>query len=128
MLARILALVAVAVPAGAAGEAVAQPKPQPLPAFVDMTSDADVGRREAPAVSPATVYRAAAAGRVTLSCLVDVHGLAEKCQVTAETPRSQGLAEAALELRPTLKLAPAKGPDGAPANAIMVVNLRFQGP
>src|SRR5689334_17646519 len=61
------------------------------------------------AIWPRGAYAAGKSGRVTLSCLIDVHGLAEWCKVTGETPPGQGFGKAALELKPTFKLPPAQG-------------------
>jgi hypothetical protein len=69
---------------------------------------------------------AVAEGHVTLQCLVDAHGLAETCKVGSESPAGKNLGRAALRLRTTLKLKPAAGPDGQPANAVMAVNVRFK--
>jgi hypothetical protein len=67
-----------------------------------------------------------AEGHVTLQCLVDAHGLAETCKVGSEAPAGKNLGRAALRLRTTLKLKPATGADGQPANAVMAINVRFK--
>jgi beta-lactamase regulating signal transducer with metallopeptidase domain len=66
-------------------------------------------------------------GQVTLSCRVDVHGLAEHCDVVSESPKDRHFATAALEMRSTLKLAPAQGPDG-PIESTMLVGFSFKQP
>jgi TonB family protein len=104
------------------------PKAPPTAATIDMASDQEGGRSDFTAIWPATAYKAGVDARVTLSCLVDVHGLAERCEVASETPANQGFGRAALELRPTLKLKPATGPDGAPVNATMSIKIRFKAP
>jgi hypothetical protein len=104
------------------------PKAPPVAAVVDMAGDADMAPRDFVAIWPGAAYQTATAGKVTLVCKVDVHGLAERCQVGAETPKNKGFGKAALELRPTFKLDPAKGPDGAPVDAMMSINVRFVPP
>jgi len=80
------------------------------------------------AVWPKAAYAAGKDGRVTLSCLIDVHGLAEWCKVAAETPPGQGFGKAALEMKATFKLTPAKGPDGKPVAKVMRINVGFHQP
>ena len=69
---------------------------------------------------------AVAEGHVTLQCLVDAHGLAETCKVGSESPAGKNLGRAALRQRTLLKLQPAAGPDGRPADAMMAINVRFK--
>lgn len=64
-------------------------------------------------------------GRVTLSCLIDVHGIAEWCKVAGEVPAGRRFGQAALAMRPLLKIAPANGPDGKPVAKVMTINLGF---
>ena len=64
-------------------------------------------------------------GHVTLQCLVDAHGLAETCKVGSESPAGKNLGRAALRQRTLLKVKPATGPDGQPANAVMAINVTF---
>jgi TonB family protein len=82
---------------------------------------------DAVAIWPRRAYHREASGRVTLSCRVDAHGLAEWCRVIAESPAGQGFGRAALEMRPTFKLTPVQGPDG-PITAMMTVNVGFKAP
>ena len=63
-------------------------------------------------VWPKDAYKDRINGHVVLRCNVDRYGLAETCEVAQESPEGKGFGEAALELRPTLKLKPALGPDG----------------
>jgi TonB family protein len=79
------------------------------------------------AVWPKAAYAAGKGGRVTLACLIDVHGLAEWCKVAAEQPPGQGFGKAALELKPTFKLKPAQGPNG-PVAKVMSINVSFRPP
>jgi len=76
---------------------------------------------------PATARQAGRNGRVSLRCKIDIHGLAEKCDVVSETPQGQGFGRAALELRPTFKLPPTQGPDG-PIEAVKTISIRFKAP
>jgi TonB family protein len=133
MLALILAMFA-AVPAGAPAPNTVSPltipgaaKGGPIAATVDMASDENDGG-DFTAIWPASAYFKGGDGHVTLSCLIDTYGLAERCQVADETPRSQGFGKAALELRPTFKLKPASGPDGQPVNATMAIRVTFKAP
>ena len=100
----------------------------PIAATIDMAGDEDVGSRDFVAIWPALAYQKATDGLVTLSCKVDTHGLAERCTVLSEAPANVGLGRAALEMRPTFKLKPAAGPDGAPITATMAINIRFTAP
>ena len=139
MLAHLLALFA-----AAADPAVAKAQPprtvtgvvvQPQPsttvdkapnAAVRSTGDSEEALGDYVAIWPKGAYAAGKEGRVTLSCLIDGHGLAEWCRVAAETPRGQGFGKAALELKPTFKLSPAKGPDGKPVAKVMSINVAFR--
>ncbi len=129
----------------AAFAAAAQPEPQPgktvspvtvspapdkgpIAATIDVAGDDESAGRDFVAVWPAKAYQAATDGHVTLSCKIDIHGLAEWCEVAAESPKNQGFGKAALELRPTFKLKPATGADGAPVNAMMALNITFEAP
>ena len=76
------------------------------------------------AIWPAGMRQAGVGGQVTLTCQVDVHGLAEWCRVAYETPPGKGFGAAALALRPTLKLTPRQGPDG-PIDALINIAINF---
>jgi TonB family protein len=105
----------------------AAPGVQPtVAATVNVASD-DTVIGQFVSVWPEAAYRAGINGRVVLSCKIDVHGLAEYCRVASETPRGKGFGSAALELRPTLKLKPAMGPDG-PVDATMSIAIDFKHP
>ena len=101
-------------------------RPAPADANIDMASD-DTAGGDYVAVWPGTAYTAGLDGRVKLRCKIDVHGLAEWCEVASESPAGKGFGAAALELRPTFKLTPAKGPDG-PVSAMMTLSVRFRAP
>ncbi|HEY8004373.1 MAG TPA: M56 family metallopeptidase, partial [Phenylobacterium sp.] len=78
------------------------------------------------AVWPSDAYHNGLDGRVRLSCKVDVHGLAERCEVASEYPRNKGFGRAALQLRPTFKLKPTQGADG-PIDSVMSIDVSFVG-
>ena len=101
-------------------------KPPPADAKLDMQSTED-DADQLVAIWPGTAYQAGLGGRVTLRCLVDVHGLAERCDVAYEAPAGKGFGKAALEMRPTIKLAPTVGPDGAPISTIKNISITFRG-
>jgi TonB family protein len=103
-------------------------KIEPHPdATVDSPAGADDAIGEYVAIWPRRARNAGKDGRVTLSCLIDVHGLAEWCKVAAESPARQGFGAAALELRPTFKVKPEQGPDG-PMAAVKTINVGFKAP
>jgi TonB family protein len=107
----------------------AQPKTAP-PADVSIQLDADdesIGGQRV-SIWPASAYEERANAHVTLRCYVDVHGLAERCRVAYESPQGRGFGAAALQLQPTLKITPPKGPDGAPMAATLNIALEFKAP
>jgi len=104
-------------------------KPSPVDAKINVVGDAEgLQSSDFTAIWPAGAYSALTTGHVTLSCFVDTHGLAERCRVLDETPDGKKFGQAALELRPTLVLTPAKGPDGAPISAELRIGIDFQPP
>ncbi len=74
---------------------------------------------------PHDAYAERISGRVILTCDVDRYGLAESCQVAAETPPNRGFGQAALEMRPLLKLPP---PGGGAADALENIAIDFNAP
>jgi protein TonB len=143
MLARLLALFAAAAPPVSPAPAAPPPhtvsgvvvEPQPSTqvekspdAKVRSAGETDEAIGDYVAVWPKRAWAAGHEGRVTLACLIDVHGLAESCRVAAETPPGEGFGKAALELRTTFKLAPPSGPDGKPAAKVMTINVTFRQP
>jgi hypothetical protein len=76
---------------------------------------------------PSRALAARVGGRVTLACRVDIHGLAERCEVIHEEPIGKGFGAAALALRPTLKLTPRQGPEG-PVPSLRNVAINFKAP
>jgi len=132
MLAAILAAAATAAAPLAAPkvvsplEVIAPPKGAP-PAAVTLQVGGDldhVGAQDV-FVWPAGQRERGANGYVTLSCDVDVHGLAEVCRVIFESPPGKGFGAAALTLRPLFKLEPRKGPDG-PQAARLNIAIAFR--
>jgi len=102
-------------------------KPPPHDVFIDMGSaDEDIGQKVI--IWPAQAYNGRYDGRVVLNCEIDVHGLAETCVVIYETPRGHGFADAALAMRPTLKLEPTLGADGKPVSAAKSIAVTFKAP
>ena len=102
-------------------------KKRPAPdATINMasTADADVALV---GIWPASAYHNTADGAVRLRCWIDVHGLAERCDVADERPAKLGFGKAALELRPTIKLAPTMGPNG-PIGSYKIIAVVFRAP
>ena len=101
-------------------------KPPPADLTLNMqggTDDVD----QMVVIWPGDAYQTRRDGQVTLRCLVDAHGLAERCDVASEEPKGHGFGKAALEMRVTLKLAPTQGPDG-PINAVKNISIAFKAP
>lgn len=137
----LLALLAAAA-AGAAPMAASAPKPPanelrsvtvtaqpktapPADAAVSVSGEGELIGGQDVAIWPAGALASGAEGQVTLTCLVDVHGLAERCRVAHERPQGKGFGAAALEMRPLLKLPPRRGPDG-PVAAEMNIAINFK--
>ncbi|HLZ77673.1 TonB family protein [Phenylobacterium sp.] len=137
MLAELLALFAAAAPESAAPTRTVSPVTVTATpsteiaghpdATVNSAGSSDDALGDALAIWPRRAYHSGASGRVTLSCRVDAHGLAEWCRVIGESPAGQGFGRAALEMRPSFKLTPVQGPDG-PITAMMTVNVGFKAP
>lgn len=107
---------------------VRRPKGAPAPDLtLQVGGDDDQVRGQDIAVWPAAAREAGLSGYVTLSCFVDVHGLAENCRVIFEAPPGKGFGAAALALRPTFKLPPPEGPVG-PIDATLKIAVDFNLP
>ncbi len=106
---------------------VVAPANKPADATIDMHGDDSGGLGDYVSVWPKTAFQVRRDGAVKLSCVVDRFGLAESCTVVFEDPPNVGFGQAALELRPTLKLTPAMGPNG-PITSTMTIALRFKAP
>ncbi|MBV9420534.1 MAG: TonB family protein [Alphaproteobacteria bacterium] len=102
-------------------------KPGAVDATVEMHGDDRFGGNFV-AVWPKAAYQRRTDGEVTLTCLVDIHGLAEQCSVASETPANLGFGDAALALRTTLKVTPAHAADASPIAAPMNIRVRFKAP
>ena len=87
-------------------------------------SDADA---QMVGIWPGKAYRQGADGRVRLKCWIDAHGLAERCEVIGETPKRMGFGQAAMEMRPIIKLPPTMGPDG-PVGSYKTIDIGFEAP
>jgi TonB family protein len=102
-------------------------KPPPVDATVNVAQGDDATGGIWASVWPADAYEERIPGHVVLRCNVDRYGLAEACQVVYEKPPGKGFGAAALQLRPTLKVKPATGPDG-PIDAVMNIGIDFDPP
>ena len=106
----------------------AQSKGRPPPADVTVNMQAsDDDLTQMVTIWPGAAYQNRVNGRVRLRCRIDVHGLAETCEIASETPQGHGFGKAALELRPTFKLPPTMGPDG-PIAATKTIAIGFRAP
>jgi TonB family protein len=102
-----------------------QKKDTPADAKINMAgSDADA---QLVGIWPGTAYHNGVSGKVRLKCWIDVHGLAERCEVAQENPRNMGFGKAALEMRAVIKLAPPRGPTG-PVSGFKTIDIGFQAP
>src|SRR5580704_10398382 len=134
MLAAMLALMAaaadpqVAAPGNTVSPVTVSPQTKQPPADVklDMQGSED-DLEQTLTIWPAGARATGKNGRVTLRCQIDVHGLAESCDVAYEWPQGQGFGRAALKLRHTFKLSPTLGPDG-PVAAVKNIQLTFTAP
>jgi hypothetical protein len=99
----------------------------PAAATLEMRGDDRYGG-DFVAIWPKAAYRIRADGEVTLSCMVDVFGIAENCSVIAEQPVGLHFGDAAMEVRPLLKLKPAQDAAGNPIESAMNIVIRFKAP
>src|SRR5580692_12880961 len=72
-------------------QAPAKPAPPKPDVRLDMPGSDDGLAANFVSIWPADAYNIGVGGHVTLSCWIDVHGLAERCDVLSETPRTAGL-------------------------------------
>jgi len=80
------------------------------------------------AVYPVHAGRHHINGQVMITCVVNVHGLLEACEVVSESPPGEGFGAAALLLAPTFTMRPASGPDGpVPATITIPIGFRIAG-
>jgi TonB family protein len=140
----ILAAAAMALPAAAQSPAQSPTPPNP-PAAASTVSPVTVSPLVKPPAADAKVnvggededinltvtiwpqgaFKTLKSGHVTLRCQIDVHGLAEACNVAYESPRGLGFGRAALKMRHTFKLPPTLGPDG-PVSAPKNIQITFK--
>jgi TonB family protein len=136
MIALGLALMAAAAPPAlppprVVAPVVVTPMPKespPVDATVDMAGDADSPRHQGVSIWPAGAYYERRSGAVTLTCWINVEGLADWCRVAFERPTGRGFGEAALATRPHIRVAPRKGPDGGPIAGLMNIGMTFNAP
>ena len=94
-------------PPHAVSGVVVSPQVTPPPADLKLNmAGADHDIAQEVVIWPGTAYATRLEGRVSLKCRIDVHGLAEFCEVVSETPAGKRFGKAALELRATFKLPP----------------------
>jgi TonB family protein len=74
---------------------------------------------------PAYALKHNIAGEALITCVVNVHGLLEACQVVSESPPDDGFGRAALLLAPRFSMTPASGPDG-PVAATVNIPIGFK--
>jgi TonB family protein len=102
------------------------PAKTPPAATIDIPYDDSVGGEFA-IIWPTNAFKAHMSGHVVLTCEIDRYGLAEWCKVASESPANEGFGAAALELRPTIKITPAMGPDG-PVDEVTNIAIEFRAP
>ncbi len=134
MIALVLALMAAApqaLPPKVVSPVVVPPLPKespPVDVTVNMAADVDSPGSQAVSIWPARTYQQRRAGAVTLTCWINVEGLADWCRVAFERPTGRGFGDAAMATRPHIKVAPRKGPDGAPVAGLMNIGMTFNPP
>lgn len=104
-----------------------KPLPTPTspgkPVVVSEPTAADIAR-----VYPPGARRAGRDGAVKLTCQVQADGAMASCKVAAEEPTGLGFADAALQLRPLLKLAPQSTTGVSVAGAAIDFPVVFKAP
>jgi TonB family protein len=101
-------------------------RPPPADATVDMAGDDESPRGNGVSIWPAGALQQRWQGAVTLTCWINLEGLADWCRVAFERPAGRGFGAAAMAARPHIKVAPRKGPDGAPVAGLMNVAMSFK--
>lgn len=134
MIALALALLAAepqALPPKDVSPVVVTPLPKtspPVDVTVHMADDVDSPRSQGVSIWPAGAYQDRRSGDVTLTCWINVEGLAEWCRVAFERPTGRGFGAAAMATRPHIRVAPRKGPDGTPVAGLMNIAMTFKAP
>jgi TonB family protein len=101
-------------------------KSPPVDATVSLPNDVD--SPHGVSIWPAEAYQTRRSGDVTLTCWINVEGLAEWCRVAFEKPTGRGFGDAAMATRPHIKVAPRKGADGTPVAGLMNIAMTFKAP
>ncbi len=134
MIALVLALMAAAPqarpPTDVAG-VVVTPLPKtspPVDATFNMKSDDDSLGHQGVSIWPAAAYQDRRSGAVTLTCWINVEGLAEWCRIAFEQPAGRGFGDAALAMRPHIKVEPRKGADGQRVAGLMNIAMTYKAP
>jgi len=117
-------------PTDVAGVLVTPPlkKAPPADATFDMISDDTRLGNSGVSIWPADAYQVRRSGQVTLTCWINVEGLAEWCRVAFEQPAGKGFGDAAKALRPHIKVDARKGPDGQPVAGLMNIAMTYKMP
>ena len=103
-------------------------KSPPVDATFNMNSEDDNLRNQGVSIWPADAYQVRGSGAVTLTCWINVEGLAEWCRVAFEQPAGKGFGGAAMAMRPHIKVDPRKGPDGTPVAGLMNIAMSYKSP
>ena len=118
-----------AAPTPATAPVVVRPAPSgnaPPAATIEVPSS-DTQSGHWAAIWPPQAYQAHISGHVILACHVDRFGIAEACDVASETPKGWGFGQAALAMRPTLKVSLPAG-DVESTGALMNIAINFSAP
>jgi hypothetical protein len=102
--------------------------PPPADATVSIDSDEAAIDPFRVTIYPSRAWERGVGGHVTLTCLIDRHGLAERCRVLYESPQGYGFGAAGLQQQPLLKVPPKRDADGQPMMAEMNIALEFKPP
>ncbi len=104
----------------AAAAAAAAPQVITHPDWLTRPSDSEWG-----AAYPDYDLRHKISGEAVITCVVNVRGLLEACQVVSESPPGDGFGRAALLLAPRYSMTPVSGPDG-PIAAVVNIPISFE--
>ena len=103
----------------AVAAAASAPQVVTHPVWLTRPSDSEFG-----AAYPDYALRHKISGEAQITCVVNVHGLLEACQVVSESPPDDGFGRAALLLAPRYSMTPILGPDG-PIAANVTIPISF---
>ena len=96
----------------------------PADATISIGADADSLQRQAVSIWPAQARAAGIGGRVTLTCKVDIHGLAESCRIAAEDPPGRGFGAAAMALLSKLRMTLWSAEAGPVSGGVVHINVK----